>query len=289
MARLPLANWNGEELPLEDVLVPVQDRAFFFGDAVYEAIRVYGGRAWLCQEHFARLSRSLELMRIEVDLAVVEQRTQETLEHSGVANGLIYIQVTRGAAPRTHYFPPEGTVPNVLVSVSELEGDPYAHLRTSGAKVITHEDLRWARRDIKTVNLLGNCMAAQAAREAGCAEAILISADGSLTEGTHTNLFGVSNGQLLTSPTGHHILPGITRSLVLRLAERAQVPVMERPLTIENVYTVDELFLTGTTTEILAVTEVDGRTIGNGPGPITQRLSETYHEAVREWLESAGN
>lgn len=287
MARLPLANWNGTELPLDEVQVPALDRAFLFGDAVYEALRVYGGRPWLCREHFGRLTRSLELMRIDADVAEIEDRMRATLASSGVQNGLIYLQVTRGAAPRTHWFPPETTTPNVLLWVSELDGDPYAALRETGAQVITHEDLRWARRDIKSVNLLGNCLAAQAAREAGCQEAILVSADGRLTEGTHTNLFGVNGGRLLTSPTGHHILPGITRSLVLRLAERAGVPVVEEPLTRDNVYDVDELFLTGTTTEVLAVTMVDGRAIGSGPGEITRRLANTYHETVREWLATA--
>jgi D-alanine transaminase len=154
--------------------------------------------------------------------------------------------------------------------------------------VVTFPDFRWGRRDIKSVNLLANCFAAQAAREADCTEAILVTPDGRLTEGSHTNLFGVKNGQVMTSPNGHHILPGITRGLVLRLAERASVPVIEEPLLAEKLQDVDELFLTGTTTEVLAVSSVDGNSIGTGTcGPVTEKLCQAYKDSVAEWLEAS--
>lgn len=288
MSDVPLANWNGEELPLDQVKVSVLDRAFLFGDAVYEALRVYRGRAWLCREHMDRLCRSLREMRIDVDVERLERRMHETLEHSGVQEGLIYLQVTRGEAPRTHYFPKQPVQPNELIYVKALEGDPYAEYRESGARVISHPDLRWGRRDIKSVNLLANCLAAQAAAEAGCAEAILVSPTGEIHEGTHTNLFGVCKGQLMTSPNGPHILPGVTRGLVLHLAQRAEIPIVEQHLTTDNLPTVDELFLTGTTTEVLPVVAVDGQPVGDGkPGAVTQRLYRTYQDVVREWLAAS--
>lgn len=287
MSEAPLANWNGQEMPLDEVLVPATDRAFLFGDAVYEGLRTYAGRIWLCDEHMARLQRSLGEMRIECDVDRLRQRMQTTLEHSGYRDAFIYVQVTRGCAPRTHWFPLEPTTPNELIYVHQIEADPYAEFRHNGAAVMTHDDIRWERRDIKSVNLLGNCLAAQAAREAGCQEAILVTAEGRLTEGSHTNLFGVKDGQVMTSPTGHHILPGITRRLVLNLAERAEVPVVEEAITTANLGTIDELFLTGTTTEVLPVTRVDGTPVGDGtPGAITQLLYDTYQTAVREWLHS---
>lgn len=286
-AAAPWANWNGVEMPLDEVRVSVLDRAFLFGDAVYEALRVYEGRAWLCTEHMARLQRSLDALRIRCDVDRLTGRMLETLANSGVRQGLVYIQVTRGAAPRTHAFPKGDVAPNELIWVAGFDGDPYAAHREAGAKVITHADIRWGRRDIKSVNLLGNCLAAQAAVEAEAVEAILVGDDGRITEGSHTNLFGVKDGSVLTSPTGHHILPGITRRLVLQLAERANVPVVEKAITTDNLNTIDELFLTGTTTEVLAVTRVDDHPVGEGtPGPITQLLYETYQETVAEWLAS---
>lgn len=282
------ANWNGEILPIEQVKVSVLDRAFLFGDAVYEALRVYSGRPWLCREHMERLDRSLRELRITCDVDLVHRRMLETLKHSKVQEGLIYIQITRGEAERTHAFPKTPTTPNQLIYVKELGGDPHAHHRDTGVACVTYPDIRWERRDIKSVNLLGNCLANQYAVEQGCYEAILVEPGGFISEGSHTSVFAVKSGKLLTAPCGHHILPGITRSLVLRLAKTASIEVEEKAVRKQDLYEVDELFLTGTTTEVLAITKVDDKPIGNGlPGPITKRLQETYLESVRSWLETS--
>jgi D-alanine transaminase len=172
--------------------------------------------------------------------------------------------------------------------VKELGDDPYQAARTTGASVITVPDDRWNRCDIKSVNLLANCMAAQAAAEAGCDEAVLVADDGSVVEGSHTSVFGVKDGSIWTTPLGPHILPGITRALVLRLAAQAGIPVVERSLKKSELREIDELFLTGTTSEVLPVTRVDSQPVGRGtPGPVTTRLAATYQKVVEQLLSAS--
>jgi D-alanine transaminase len=280
----PLANINGVPLPLSEAKVSALDRGFLFGDAVYEVLRVYGGKPWLEEEHFRRLERSLEAVRITgVDVARIRQRVRETIRAGGFREATAYVQVTRGAAPRGHGFP-AGATPLEFLYVQEF-GDPYAAARAQGAGVITHPDIRWDRCDIKSTNLLANVLAVQAAKEAGCPEALLYLPDGTLTEGTHTSFFGVLHGTVLTAPNSNAILPGVTRGLVLRLAARAGVPVREHVLKRDDLARVSELFLTGTTSEVLPVVTVDGRPVGDGrPGPIARRLQEAYRQAVREFV-----
>jgi D-alanine transaminase len=171
-----------------------------------------------------------------------------------------------------------------LLYIQEFQ-DPYAEARRTGAAVITQPDVRWDRCDIKSTNLLGNVLAMQAAAEAGCVEALLTLPDGTLTEGTHTSFFGVLDGTILTAPNSNAILPGITRGLVLQLAQRARVPVREQTLRRDDLGRVSELFLTGTTSEVLPIVRVDGRPIAGGqPGPVTRRLQEAYAEAVHEFV-----
>jgi D-alanine transaminase len=281
MHSSPLANWNGELMPLADVRVSVLDRGFLFGDGIYEVLRVYGGRPFLCADHIRRLRRSIGEVRITCDVERLERRMHETLAASGVKEGLIYIQVTRGAARRTHRFPDPPVAPNELIYVEEIEGDPYSRWREAGASVITLPDLRWQRCDIKSINLLANCMAAQAAAEAGCVEALLVADDGTITEGSHTSIFAVQDGRILTTPLSPHILPGITRGLVVRLAEQAGIPITEARVRRDQLAHVSELFLTGTTSEVLGITRVDGDPVGDGqPGPVTRRLYETYVDVV---------
>lgn len=282
--NVPLANWNGEELPLDQVRVSVLDRSFLFGDGVYEVLRVYGRRPFLLEEHFERLRRSLRELRIGCDVERLRRRTLATLEHSGVCDGVLYVHVSRGTAPtRTHAFPQPPVPPNELIYVRELERDPYAALHASGASVITCEDIRWRRCDIKSVNLLGNVLAAQAAADAGCHEAILVGPDGAITEGSHTSVFGVQEGAVLTAPLAANVLPGITRQLVVQLAGRAGIPLREESLRREHLPRLSELFLTGTTVDVLPVTRVDGRPVGDGrPGPVAARLREAYLHIVAE-------
>ncbi len=280
----PLANWNGDELPLDQVRVPVLDRSFLFGDAVYEVIRVYDGEPFLLQEHWDRLANSLHELRIRTDVDRLKRRMQATLEHSRISDGLIYIHVSRGTAPgRTHKFPVPPPTPNELIWVRGIDHDPAAALRPTGARAITTPDLRWRRCDIKSVNLLGNILAAQAAEDAGCDEAILVDEHGTITEGSHTSVFGVQGGSVLTAPLEANVLPGITRSLVVRLADRVGVPIREESLHRDRLSELDELFLTGTSIDILPVTTVDGHPIGDGnPGPIAKRLRQAYLDFVAD-------
>jgi len=278
-----LANLNGVQLPLAEVMVPAMDRGFLFGDAVYEVLRVYQGRPFLLAEHMERLARSLEAIRIAgVDLRRMRQRVLDTIAAGQFAEALVYIQVTRGAAPtRSHVFPAQAT-PLEFFYVQDFT-DSYTEQRTNGAAVITLPDIRWDRCDIKSTNLLANILAAQAAKEANCAEAIFVEADGALSEGCRTSLFGVLDGKVLTAPNSTAILPGITRSLVLRIAAQAQVEVREHMLKKDDLGRVSELFLTGTTSEVLPIVTVDGQAIGGGkPGPVTQRLQAAYRRAVQE-------
>jgi D-alanine transaminase len=282
--QLPLANVNGDVLPLAEVRISALDRGFLFGDAVYEVLRVYAGRPWLEEEHFQRLERSLSEIRLAgVDAARMRGRMHQTLKQSGVREGIVYIQVTRGSAPRKHAFP-KGATPLELLWVQEFV-DPYIEARLVGIRVVSQPDVRWERCDIKTTNLLGNILAMQAAVEADCIEAILHLPDGTLTEGTHTNLFGVAGGRLITHPTGPGILPGCTRGLLLRLAGKVGITVEEGTLNRNHLDTLSELFVSGTTSEVLPVVQVDGHVIGNGaPGPITRRLQQAYAEAVTAFV-----
>jgi D-alanine transaminase len=279
-----IANLNGELMPLTEVKISALDRGFLFGDAVYEVLRVYQGRPWLLDEHFHRLDRSLEAIRIRgVDIDRLRQRMLETIAAGPFLEATVYIQITRGAAPRRHPFPAEA-VPFEFLYVQEFL-DPYQEARRTGASVITQPDIRWDRCDIKSTNLLGNVLAMQAAKEAGCSEALFCLNDGTLTEGTHTSFFGVLNGAILTAPNSHAILPGITRGLLLRLAAQAGIPVREQMVKKTDLGRVSELFLTGTTSEILPIVRVDGQPIGSGsPGPVARRLQQAYAEAVREFV-----
>ena len=278
----PIANLNGEQMPLSEVRVSALDRGFLFGDAIYEVLRVYNGKPWLADEHFARLTRSLNAIRIHgIDVARLRKRMQETIAAGPFKEATVYIQITRGAAPRSHGFP-ANAVPLEFLFVQEF-GDPYGQARKDGAAVITVPDIRWGRCDIKSTNLLANVLAAHAANEAGCIEALLCSDDGIVSEGTHTSFFGVLDGKVLTAPNSNHILPGITRGLILRLAQRARIELHEHELRRPDLARVSELFLTGTTSEVLPVVRVDNQLIADGkPGPITRKLQEAYRDAVRE-------
>ncbi len=282
----PLANVNGDILPLAEVRISVLDRGFLFGDAVYEVLRIYEGRPWLEEDHFQRLTRSLNEIRLSgVEVSRIRSRMHETLKQSGVREGIVYIHITRGAAPRKHAFP-AGATPLELLWIQEFT-DPYSEGRSQGISAVTQPDIRWRRCDIKTTNLLGNVLAMQLALEANCVEALLYLPDGSLTEGTHTNLFGVVNGTLRTAPNAVSILPGCTRGLVLRLANKLGVAVEERPLNRERLDEVSELFISGTTSEVMPIIHVDGKPIGDGtPGPVTRRLQQSHAEAVRAFLAS---
>lgn len=271
-------------MPLDQVTVPVLDRAFLFGDAVYEVMRVYRGRAWKLDEHLDRLRSSLDGIRVGgVESETVRSRLLSTVHNSGILEGLIYVQITRGVARRTHHFPKSAT-PNVLIYVDEFV-DPYHGRRDAGVEAITHPDMRWARNELKVTSLLANCLAAQAAVEAGCSEAILFDSGGLVTEGSHTSVFGVRAGKIVVSPAAPNILPGITKRQVLSLAEKCKIETIEGKLSKQDLRSCQEVFITGTPEEILPVVKIDGHLVADGEvGPVTRKLQETFKSTLESWL-----
>ena len=281
-----LANLLGQLMPLEDVKVSALDRGFLFGDAVYEVVRVFQGKPWLEEEHFQRLARSLEAIRIGgVDLVRLRRRVHETIEAGQFREATLYLQITRGTSmPRRHAFPMQAT-PLELIWVEDYDDTATAAARRSGVGVITHPDLRWHRCGIKSTNLLANVLANQAAHEADCSEALLYLPDGTLTEASHSSFFWVQDDAVWTTPSRDNILPGITRALILNLAKRANVTIRGGHLRRDDLSKIAELFLTGTTSEVLPVVRIDGKPGGRGdPGPVTRKLQEVYSQAVREFL-----
>ncbi len=284
---LTLACLNGELLPADEAKVSIWDRGFLFGDGIYEVFRLYEGRLWLEAEHKARLRRSLEEMWFEgFDFDRLADRIQRTIEVSEVIEGIVYIQITRGVAPRKHAFPAAGTPPTELIVVKEYDDAPVVPLRTSGVPIISYMDLRWRRCDVKSINLLANVIACEAAHRADAFEAVLVDEHGFVTESTHSSLLWVRDGKLGATPEGHEILPGTTRmGAVLRAAEAMEIPFVEERITIDQLFMADEVMLAGTTIEVMPVISIDGVHIGNGqPGPVSRRLQAAYRAAVELWL-----
>jgi D-alanine transaminase len=283
-----LACLDGELMPVDQARVPVWDRGFLFGDAVYEVLRLYRGRCWLEPEHMARLRRSLAEMEITaLDFGRLTDRVHRTIAASGIKEGTAYIHITRGVAPRSHAFPDPPVPPTELIVIRPFDDRPAAKLREVGVGVISQPDLRWKRCDVKSTNLLANVLACEAARRAGCQEAILIGEDGLVTEATHTSVLWVRGGRLEGTPNGTGILPGTTRQLVLRLISDLDLPWAETEVTLDALIAADEALLVGTTTEVLSIVRIDGKAIGGGrPGPVARRLQDAYRAAVENWLAS---
>jgi D-alanine transaminase len=268
---------NGSFLPTAEATISSLDRGFMFGDGVYEVWRVIRGRLFEAERHQARLERGLRALRIapppdaQLDrvIAIGERLFDEN--RLSDAEATLYVEITRGAAPRTHYFPPADTPPTMLVMASAFTP---SDVRFRGTKAITQPDVRWLRCDIKTIQLLPNVLARQAATEAGASEAIFIR-DGVVTEGTHTTVFAVVGGALRTHPADHLVLPGVTRDLVLEIARELDLELREEPIAVAELSRATELFLAGTTTDVTPVIELDGRRVGDGsPGRITVTIRD---------------
>jgi D-alanine transaminase len=271
---------NGRFLPLAQTLVSVEDRGFQFGDGVYEVVRTYHGVPFQLDAHLARLERSAEAIGLAMPYQARDWRefVAEGLKQGGYEDSKVYIQVTRGAAPRDHVFP-AAAIPTVVMTVRAMK-PLAAALRTTGVGVLTMEDPRWGRCDIKSVNLLPNVIAKQRAKEAGAFEAIFVR-DGLVTEGAVSNVMVARNGRLFTAPEGPRILSGVTRAVVLALARKEGLTVEERSVSLDDMQTAGEVMLTGTTVEVLPVVRVDRKPIGTGqPGPVTQRLYARFTEVV---------
>src|SRR4051794_5697372 len=281
-----LACLNGELMPVDQARIPIWDRGFLFGDAVYEVFRLYGGACWLEEPHMARLRRSLGAIDLGgVDLDGLRDRLHRTISASGIREGTAYVHITRGVSPRSHVFPSPAVPPTELIVIRPYDDAPVAALRAQGVGAISQPDLRWKLCDLKTTNLLANVMAAEAAHRAGCYEAILVDDEGRVTEGTHTSILWVRDGRLEGTPEGHGILPGTTRQLILRLCEEIGLPFAAAQVTLPELIEADEAMLVGTTTEVLSIVRIDGQGVAAGsPGPISLRLQEAYRAAVERWL-----
>jgi len=279
-----LVYFNGEYLPGDEVRVSPDDRGFTFGDGVYEVIRAYEGRLFRAGDHVRRLARSLGELRIQAPVldgpGGIAAVAGELIRRNGLAGGdaAIYVQVTRGAAPRKHAFPPPGTPPTVYLTASPLS--PAREAWENGVGVTLVPDIRWTRCDIKAVALLPSVLASQQAVERGVEEAVFCR-DGWVTEGAHTNYCAVFDGVLVTHPANNLILDGITRRVVLGLCAELGIPTREAPIPAGELMSAAEMMILGTTTEIKPVVHVDGKQVADGrPGPVTRRLQAAFRALV---------
>jgi len=269
---------NGRFLPLADATVSIEDRGFQFGDGIYEVIRTYGGRPFELEAHLARLDRSAEALDLRQPYSRQQwvQYIREAIQGAAFPEAKVYIQVTRGVAPRDHAYV-ANLLPTVVMTVRELH-PMNPSVRAAGVEAITIEDIRWGRCDIKSVNLLANVLARQQAKQAQIFETILIK-DGQVTEGAVSNVMVVRDGAVITAPEGPRILSGVTRAVVLQVARQERLQVQERYCSQADLYGAAEVFLTGTTVEVLGVVRIDGKSIGDGkPGSVTQRLAAQFLE-----------
>jgi D-alanine transaminase len=269
-----LAYVNGSFLPIEEAMVPVEDRGYQFGDAVYEVIASYDGHLLFMNEHMTRLERSLkELAFPQVSIDQVRSAVIELFDRAKIKRAEIYLQISRGVAPRTHAFP-ENPDTQFIMTARKVPEVPES-IRQQGAKAITVDDLRWGRCDIKTVQLLYNALAKQKALDSGAFDAIFISAENIAREATSSNLFIANDGKLITHPLTPNILPGVTRGKIIEICGEKKISISEQFYSKEILLKSDEVFLTGTISEVLPIVEVDASKIGNGKvGTITKQLSD---------------
>ena len=276
MARI--AYVNGRYRPLHNATVAAEDRGYQFADGVYEVIKVLDGRACDLERHLDRLGRSLAALDIALPMTrrALESVLFETLRRNRLTNALLYVQITRGAAPRNHLFPKRAR-PSLVITVRRPVF-PGERERDEGVGVITRPDLRWGRCDIKSISLLPNVLARQSAAEEGCREAWLIDRAGMVTEGSASNAYIVdASGRLITHPLDERILGGVTRSVILELARQDGIEVVERPFSLDEAHGAREAALSSTSSWLLPVTAIDGRPVSNGmPGHVVRRLMALY-------------
>lgn len=272
---------NGAFMPQDQAFVPVMDRGFVFGDGVYEVIPVYGGRLFRLDEHLQRLQHSLDGIRLVNPMSSSDWRAtlERLVRENGAGEQSVYLQVTRGHAPRDHAFPAD-TRPTVFISSNPLKPVAPALLQ-HGVAAITLDDIRWQYCHIKAIALLPNILLRQQAIDAGAQEAILVR-DGVVTEGAASNVFMISDGVIQTPPKGPFLLPGITRDLVLELAAAHDLPCRETEFGPAELARAGEIWLSSSTRELLPVTRLDGKPVGDGrPGPVWQRMHALYQSYKR--------
>ena len=273
---------NGAYMPEQEATVSIFDRGFLMADGVYEVTSVLQGKLIDFEGHAQRLRRSLAALDMAMPMPIDELLGvhRELVARNGIEEGMVYLQVTRGSAgDRDFAFPdPEETPVTLVMFTQNKPGLADSPAAKTGIKVISIDDIRWGRRDIKTVQLLYPSMGKMMAKKAGADDAWMVQ-DGFVTEGTSNNAYIVKNGQIITRALSNDILHGITRSAVLRFAEEAQMELVERNFTIDEAQSADEAFVTSASTFVMPVVEIDGQTLGAGmPGPIAARLREIYLE-----------
>ncbi|HLW24858.1 MAG TPA: D-amino acid aminotransferase [Steroidobacteraceae bacterium] len=283
MPPLPTCYLNGEYVALREARVSPLDRAFLFGDAVYEVIPVYAARPFRLRPHLERLDRSLREIRMSPPLTHEAWREvcEELVRRNGGGDQYLYLQVTRGAEFGRNHAWPEGLAPTLFGYANALEPAPPA-LFDQGVAALTAPETRWARRDIKSTALLANVLAKKLATDAGAYEMIFLE-NGHLTEGSSTTVHVISAGRVQTPPNGPHILPGTTRSVVEELAARLGIEVRSSPVSEAQLRAADEIWLAFSTRGILPVTSLDGRAVGRGrPGPLFERMHRAFLDHIRE-------
>ena len=273
---------NGEFLAADQAKVSVFDRGFLLGDGVYEVIPVYDGRCFQLKNHLKRLQNSLDGIRLANPYSDVQWQTvfEALINHHGSGDQALYIQVTRGVAPREHVFP-DNTTPTIFVMSNPMQAVPEKY-KQQGISAITVLDTRWQKCNIKAITLLPNSLLKQQAKDAGAEEALLIR-DGYLTEGSSSNAYAVIDGVIYTAPKGEKILPGITRDVVLNIAKNAGIWLVEEAVAESQLATADELWVSSSTKEVLPITRLNGVKIGQGvPGPVWQKIDALYQHVKDE-------
>jgi D-alanine transaminase len=276
-----IAYVNGRYLPRREATVHVEDRGYQFSDGVYEVCEVRDGRLIDERRHVERLQRSLGELRIPLPMspAALGVVMRETVRRNRVHDGIVYLQITRGVARRDHAFPPPGTQPSIVVTARNLDMARSERAAAQGVAVVTLPDNRWERVDIKSISLLPNVLAKQAAREQGAGEAWFVDRDGKVTEGSSSNAWIVTmGGKVVTRAADKGILRGITRTVLIGAIEAQGLTLEERPFTVEEAYGAREAFLTAASQVVLPVVRIDGRPVGNGaPGSVATALRKDFH------------
>ncbi len=284
------AYYNGHYTTLDQLKVSPDDRAFVFGDGVYEVVKVIDGKFFALDHHLDRFYRSLKGVEIEVPWSRGEVKAilAKLKADSGYADALIYFHVSRGISPRKHYYPPADTAPSIVAWAKEFGSSPKG-LHENGVRCVTQIDQRWEKAWIKSLNLLPNCMASDAAHRVGAYEAILVGRDGIVNECSASNLFAVIDGVVRTAPKSRNILWGISRLVTINCAHAAGIPLEEKAFSVAEMLNAEEVFLTSTSPDVLPIVEIDGHQIGDGkPGRVAMRLLELfrYHIKTGEYRKS---
>ncbi|RDI44332.1 D-amino-acid transaminase [Falsibacillus pallidus] len=273
---------NGELIERKDAVMDIEDRGYQFGDGIYEVIRVYNGKMYTAEEHLKRLYESAEKigLKIHYQKDEIKSHAARLIDENMLETGIIYMQFSRGIAPRQHAFPLKDVACSYIAYTREMPR-PEASL-DKGVKTLLVEDIRWLRCDIKSLNLLGNILAKQKAAESDCYEAIQHRGE-IVTEGSSSNVFIVKDGTVMTHPATNLILNGITRQVIQKVCAENAVPFVEKEFTVEQLLAADEVFLGSTTSEVMPIIQVDKTVIGEGvPGSMTRKLQELFSQHIQK-------